>query len=102
MESIEEAAVSVRSGVYRHYKGPHYLVLGVAMHADNEELMVVYVRLYERKGVPFFVRPLASFLEPLSEGMGGGPRFEFTGIEAFADHTPAAYDRKPGEEASAS
>ena len=58
------------------------MVLGVAMHADEEhELMVVYVRLYEREGIPFFVRPLASFLEPLPADMGGGPRFKFIGIE---------------------
>lgn len=79
MESIQEAALSVRSGIYRHYKGQQYLVLGVAMHADNEELMVVYVRLYEREGIPFFVRPLASFLEPLPDHMGGISRFEFMG-----------------------
>ena len=80
MEPTQEDATSVRSGVYRHYKGPYYLVLGVAMHADDNELMVVYVRLYEREGIPFFVRPLASFLKPLPADMGGGQRFEYVGI----------------------
>jgi hypothetical protein len=90
MESIHEAALNVRSGVYRHYKGPHYLVLGVAMHADNEELMVVYVRLYAREGVPFFVRPLLSFLEPLPADLGGGQRFQFIGITDLTQMSASA------------
>lgn len=32
-------------GVYRHYKGPHYLVLGVARNANTEERAVIYMPL---------------------------------------------------------
>ena len=32
-------------GVYQHYKGPHYLVLGVARNANSEERSVVYMPL---------------------------------------------------------
>jgi len=53
-------------GVYRHYKGESYLVLGVARHSETEEAMVVYVRLYARRGCPFWVRPLKNFTEKVS------------------------------------
>jgi hypothetical protein len=32
-------------GVYQHYKGPKYLVQGVARHANTEERGVVYMPL---------------------------------------------------------
>ncbi|MDP2648208.1 MAG: DUF1653 domain-containing protein [Candidatus Yanofskybacteria bacterium] len=32
-------------GVYQHYKGPRYLVLGVARNANTEERAVVYLPL---------------------------------------------------------
>ena len=52
----------LRFGVYRHYKGENYLVLGVARdHCTNEEV-VVYVRLYGREGLPMSVQPLCRFL----------------------------------------
>ncbi len=37
----------MQAGIYRHYKGQRYLVLGVARHDDTEEELVVYVPLYE-------------------------------------------------------
>jgi hypothetical protein len=55
------AAASLPGGVYRHYKGQYYLVLGVAKHSETEEDLVVYVRLYAREGCPLWVRPLANF-----------------------------------------
>jgi hypothetical protein len=32
----------IKPGVYRHYKGPQYIVMGVARHANTGELGVVY------------------------------------------------------------
>jgi len=54
------------AGVYRHYKGECYLVLGVARHSETEEAMVVYVRLYARGGCPLWVRPLKNFMEKVA------------------------------------
>ena len=36
----------LRCGIYEHYKGRKYLVLGVARHTETEELMAVYIPLY--------------------------------------------------------
>lgn len=48
-------------GLYRHYKGKHYLVLGMAHHSETCEALVVYQALYGERGL--WVRPAAMFLE---------------------------------------
>jgi hypothetical protein len=40
-------SIGLRCGVYEHYKGKKYLVLGVARHTETGELVAVYVPLYE-------------------------------------------------------
>ena len=52
---------SLHPGRYRHYKGPEYLVLGVAKHSETEEPLVVYRQDYGERGL--WVRPLAMFQE---------------------------------------
>ncbi len=74
--------LAIPCGVYRHYKGQDYLVLGVARHSETEEPFVVYVRLYAREGCPFWIRPYKDFI-----GLVAGPkgkkvkRFRFVGTE---------------------
>lgn len=48
-------------GKYRHYKGPEYLVIGVARHSETEEELVVYKKLYGDHSL--WVRPLSMFTE---------------------------------------
>jgi len=48
-------------GLYRHYKGGHYEVLGIARHSETEEELVVYRPLYGEESL--WVRPLQMFLE---------------------------------------
>lgn len=63
--------MEVTSGIYEHYKGKKYLVLGIARHTETGELMVVYVPLYElpeNNGVQMAVRPLSMFTEMVEEG----------------------------------
>lgn len=50
-------------GVYEHYKGKHYFVVGLARHTETEETMVVYRSLYDTDWAHFVVRPLAMFNE---------------------------------------
>lgn len=52
---------SVIPGVYRHYKGNAYEVIGVARHSETQEELVVYRALYGEYGL--WVRPLAMFQE---------------------------------------
>jgi len=51
----------LEAGIYRHYKGSRYEVLGVARHSETEEVLVVYRALYGDFGL--WVRPLKMFQE---------------------------------------
>ncbi len=68
-------------GAYYHFKHPelHYEVLGVALHTETEEKMVVYRRLFDDHQM--FVRPLAMFMEDVDkpELNYKGPRFIYVG-----------------------
>ncbi|MBA2113190.1 DUF1653 domain-containing protein [Bremerella alba] len=68
-------------GRYRHYKGPMYVVLGIARHSETEEPLVVYRKDYGDKSL--WVRPLAMFMESVSIGGQDVPRFEYLGPETF-------------------
>ena len=60
---------TIQPGVYRHYKGNLYEVLGTALHSETEEEMVVYRMLYETEKYPYgtlWVRPKALFLEKVA------------------------------------
>ena len=46
---------------YRHFKGNIYQVIGVAIHTETEEEMVVYRAQYGEQGL--FVRPYSMFAE---------------------------------------
>lgn len=75
-----------RPGVYRHYKGAHYLALGLAREDETEELVVVYVRLYARAGMPMSTRKLRIWAETVTGADGRPvPRFEFAGHSTPAD-----------------
>jgi hypothetical protein len=78
------------AGVYQHYKGPHYLVLGLAHDANDESrVCVVYVCISEMKpGAALAVRTVDDFLESVmvrTESDAGGiqtrivPRFRYVG-----------------------
>jgi hypothetical protein len=73
---------SLRCGIYEHYKGRQYLVLGVARHTETGELLAVYVPLYalpENEGVQMSVRPLEMFTGQVLKGSETVPRFRFLG-----------------------
>ena len=73
---------TLRCGIYEHYKGKKYLVLGVARHTETGELLAVYVPLYElpgRGGVQLAVRPLEMFTGQVESGGTTRPRFRFAG-----------------------
>lgn len=47
-------------GLYRHYKGGEYEVIGVSRHSESLEPMVVYRPLYNDTG--WWVRPFEMFV----------------------------------------
>ena len=64
-------------GVYRHYKGNLYELIGFAKHSETVEDMVIYKALYSDGGI--WVRPLAMWSEIVEVGDNSVRRFEFVG-----------------------
>lgn len=65
-------------GIYRHYKGRRYQVIGVARHSETAEELVVYRPLYEG-AYPLWVRPRAMFEEEVEVDGRRVPRFAYEG-----------------------
>lgn len=61
------------AGIYRHYKGQRYRVLGIARHSETLEELVVYRALYGEHGL--WVRPMAMFIETVTVDGEPVPRF---------------------------
>lgn len=58
--------MAIKKGVYKHYKGNLYEVIGIAHHSENLEEMVVYIALYDTPDFGYgaiWVRPLVMFEE---------------------------------------
>ncbi len=68
---------TVQPGGYRHYKGKEYTVLGVALHSETQEELVVYRQEYGDNGL--WVRPKQMFLETVTVDGQAVPRFRFVG-----------------------
>ena len=60
-------------GLYRHYKGQLYEVVGTARHSESLEPMTLYRALYGEKGL--WVRPAAMFNEDVVINGIRQPRF---------------------------
>jgi hypothetical protein len=68
---------TVQPGRYRHYKGKEYTVLGVALHSETQEELVVYRQEYGEHGL--WVRPKQMFLETVKMDGQVVPRFRYLG-----------------------
>ena len=64
-------------GLYRHYKGGEYRVIGTARHSETGELLVVYRCLYDNNSL--WVRPLAMFMDRVVIDGREVPRFALCG-----------------------
>ena len=66
-------------GLYRHFKGNLYRVIGTATHSETLEKMVVYIPQYGEQKI--WVRPLSNFLSPKIIDGKEVVRFEYIGEE---------------------
>ena len=69
----------LKPGKYQHFKGNYYQVLHIARHSENEELMVVYLPLYDNDQGQreVWVRPLTMFDETIERDGKQLKRFSF-------------------------
>ena len=66
----------MEAGLYKHYKGKIYEVIGIARHSETLEELVVYKATYQPEGKNLWVRPLAMFNETVSVDGVEVKRFE--------------------------
>ena len=75
-------SADITPGLYRHYKGNLYEVIGAATHSETEEPLVVYRALYGVRGM--WVRPFEMFI---GDGEVDGQRMRrFAPVEAADGH----------------
>ena len=70
-------------GLYRHFKGNYYDLLGVATHSETGEKLVVYRALYGQREL--WVRPAAMWTETVERDGYCGPRFTKVPEDTFPD-----------------
>ena len=72
------------AGVYKHYKGALYMVLGTARHSETNEKLVAYIPLAVKSGPRITVRPYNMFFDEVTVQGRAVPRFTFIGEEVGA------------------
>ena len=65
--------IETPTGMYRHYKGLLYQVVGTVRHSESLESMTLYRALYGEQGL--WVRPAAMFNEDVEIDGVRQPRF---------------------------
>ncbi|ACE85810.1 DUF1653 domain-containing protein [Cellvibrio japonicus] len=67
--------MSMKTGLYRHYKGKDYFVFQIAHHSETHEPLVVYRCLYG--DYSWWVRPMDMFTESVELAGESIARFRF-------------------------
>jgi hypothetical protein len=65
----------IELGLYEHYKGKRYEVVGVGLNTEDHTPLVIYKPLYETK-VEYWIRPYDMFLETVEIEGKVIPRFK--------------------------
>lgn len=74
----------IKTGLYKHYKGKMYFVLGSGKNSETLEDMVIYQAMYNSPQfgeLPIWIRPLSMFLEYVKVDDKDEPRFTPLGDE---------------------
>lgn len=69
----------LKTGLYKHFKGGEYEVIGIAKHSETLEDFVVYKALYDNKVSKLWIRPKEMFTESIIKDGKSIKRFEFIG-----------------------
>lgn len=65
----------IKTGLYQHYKGNYYQVIGLSRHSETLDSLVVYQSLYGDYGL--WVRPVELFQSLIEYDNQEVPRFKF-------------------------
>jgi hypothetical protein len=65
----------MKQGLYQHYQGQYYHVIGVCCHSETLEAMIIYRKLYDDYSL--WVRPKTMFEENIIHEGKTRPRFQF-------------------------
>lgn len=65
----------LKLGIYEHFKGNRYEVIGMAKHSETCEWMVVYRQCYG--DCELWVRPYSMWVETISRDGYVGQRFKY-------------------------
>lgn len=69
---------TMKAGLYRHYKGNQYEVIGTVRHSETEEVLVLYKPCYGEREM--WARPLVMFCETVTTKDGETvARFQYVG-----------------------
>lgn len=66
----------MKPGIYKHYKGNLYLVIGVGKDSESLQEFVIYKSLQDNE---YWVRPLVIFKQTMFHQGKITPRFSFVG-----------------------
>ncbi len=91
------------AGVYKHYKGGYYQLIGVGAHSETDERLVAYISIKPPAGSPplpgprIRLRPVTMWDELVKDPFYGNlvPRFKYVGFEIPADDNTAALPEVP-------
>jgi hypothetical protein len=73
--------IEVRPGIYEHFKGKRYRVIGVGKHSETSEDLVLYEALYENEVSKLWARPIESFNGEVEVNGQKVLRFTYIGAE---------------------
>lgn len=68
---------TIKKGIYRHFKGNEYEVIGIARHSETLEEMVIYKALYGDADI--WVRPVSMWSETVIKDGVEYKRFTYIG-----------------------
>ena len=73
--------MDIPKGIYKHFKGNIYKVIGIAKHSETLEEQVVYVSIEDDSDI--WVRPATMFVDRVERDGKAFQRFEFLGESVF-------------------